>query len=299
MNNLPSTLLSQAKRYLFVLISTLLLSATCIAGELQLEIIPLKHRPADTLIDQIRPHMARDGSISASGNSLIIRSTPDNLAQLHVLINELDTPLAQLMISVRQGDRVGTSTKGYNSSTVITSGNSSIKIGNDGSRTITSKTNGGITTRVENSSVTIRRSTGSSNSGGISQVRATEGYPAYIHTGQQVPYTTSKGYGYDRYREQQYKDVVKGVYVTPRIVGDASVNLEIRVSNDKVKEQHKRNPNIETQGYEGVVSGQLGQWIPLGSINVTEEKHDKSLGRTYRTSKTQDLNIYLKVERVN
>jgi hypothetical protein len=276
-----------------------LVALSCYAAELQLEIIPLKHRPAETLIDQIRPHMARNGSISASGNSLIIRSTPENLAQLHVLIDELDTPLAQLMISVRQGDRVGTSTKGYSGNTVITSGNSSIKIGNDGSRTITSKSNGGITTRVENSSVTIRRSTGSSNSGGISQVRATEGYPAYIHTGQQVPYTTSRGYGYDRYREQDYKDVIKGVYVTPRIVGDNSVNLELKVSNDKVKEPHKRNPNIQTQGYQGVVSGQLGQWIPLGSINITEERHDKELGRSYRTSRSQDLNIYLKVERVN
>ncbi|BFM16227.1 secretin N-terminal domain-containing protein [Maricurvus nonylphenolicus] len=275
------------------------LSIACYAAELQLEIIPLKHRPAETLIDQIRPHMARNSTISASGNSLIIRSTAENIAQLHVLIDELDTPLAQLMISVRQGDRVGTSTKGYNSNTVITSGNSSIKIGNDGSRTITSKSNGGITTRIENSSVTIRRSTGTNNSGGISQVRATEGYPAYIHTGQQVPYTTSKGYGYDRYRDQEYKDVIKGVYVTPRIVGDDSVNLEIKVSNDKVKEQHKRNPNIQTQGYQGVVSGQLGQWIPLGSINITEEKHDEGLGRSYRTSRSQDLNIYLKVDRVN
>ncbi len=273
------------------------LPTSALAQQLHLEIIPLKHRPAETLIEQLRPLVKEPGSITASGNQLVIRSSRDELAQLHLLIDELDTPLAQVMISVRHGDRVGVSTKGYSTNSTITSGNSTITIGNDGNQKRTSK-KGGLTTTIDKSTVIINRSTGSRNNNQVSQVRATEGYPAYIHTGQQVPITTRSGYGNQREYNQEYKDVLQGFYVTPRLIGDNTVTLQIRVTNDQVKDAHKRDKTIKTQGYQSTVSGQLGQWISLGGINLNDNKTESGLGRSYSTKRSQDMNLYLKIDRI-
>jgi type II secretory pathway component GspD/PulD (secretin) len=281
---------------LFMLVISAL-SPSALAQQLQLEIIPLKHRPAATLIEQLRPLVKEPGSITASGNQLIIRSNRDELAQLHLLIDELDTPLAQVLISVRHGDRVGVSTKGYNTNSTITSGKSTITIGNDGNQKRISK-NGGLTTTIDKSTAIINRSTGSRNNNQVSQVRATEGYPAYIHTGQQVPITTRSGYGYQRQYDQEYKDVLQGFYVTPRLVGENTVTLQIRVTHDQVKDAHKRDKTIETQGYQSTISGQLGQWISLGGINLSDNKTDSGLGRSYSTKRSQDMNLYLKIDEI-
>ncbi len=283
---------------LLIILAFSCLSASVLAQQLQFEIIPLKHRPAETLIEQLRPLVKEPGSITASGNQLIIRSTREELAQLHLLIDELDNPLAQVIISVRHGDRVGVSTKGYTTNSTITSGKSTITIGNDGKRKRITTKNGGITTTVDQSTVIINRSTGSSNNNQVSQVRATEGYPAYIHTGQQVPVTTRSGYGYQRHYDQEYKDVLQGFYVTPRLVGENTVTLQIRVTHDQVKDEHKRDKTIKTQGYQSTISGQLGEWISLGGINLSDSKTDSGLGRSYTTQRSQDMNLYLKIDRV-
>ena len=284
---------------LLIMISCLL-SVGATAAELRMEIIPLKHRPADTLIEHLRPLVDAKGSVSAAGNQLIINSTPANLAQLHLLIDELDKPLAQLMITVRRGNQVGVSSSGYAGSGTITSGNGSIIVTNNGNTRTTTQSNGGIITHIDNSTVTINRSTASASQSGISQVRATEGYPAFIQSGQQIP-ITQRGYdGRNYYENQEYKDVVKGFYVTPQIVGDDRVTLSVRVVHDEAQQNnHNRNNTIRTESMQATVSGRLGEWVSLGGINQAEQNTDQGIARRYSTTRSGDTNLFIKVDRVN
>ncbi len=90
---------------LILLLSWLWLAAAA-AETQQVDIIVLKNRPAQTLIDVIRPLLAPGAGVSASGNQLVVRSTPEQIAELHLLIDQLDTPLTQFRLSVRlQADR--------------------------------------------------------------------------------------------------------------------------------------------------------------------------------------------------
>ena len=69
---------------LVLLIFTLLITAASRANNgLTLEVIALKHRPADSLVPLIRPLLPEGGSVNANGNQLIIHSNDKNLAQLN------------------------------------------------------------------------------------------------------------------------------------------------------------------------------------------------------------------------
>lgn len=76
------------------------------AGEL--EVIPLKHRRAEQLLPQLILFVESGGEIAGTGNTLFLRASPKNRAEIHALVDTLDTPPRRLMISVRQeGDDSG------------------------------------------------------------------------------------------------------------------------------------------------------------------------------------------------
>src|SRR3569833_3414032 len=68
---------------------------------------PQQHRPAADLLPQIEAFVAAGGVVKAADHQLIIRTRPNNLAELRDLIRQLDRPLHRLLITVRQvsGDR--------------------------------------------------------------------------------------------------------------------------------------------------------------------------------------------------
>lgn len=278
-------------------LSLLLFSLSAFA-QMRLEIIPLQHRPADTLVSQLRPLVDDGGSLQASGNQIIIRSNPQNIIELHLLIEALDIPLAQFMISVRHGQQTGLSERRIEANTTIRHGNTSISTGGITTR---SQSNDGASIGIDNNTrIIVQRSTRQGQQSGTHQLRATEGFPAYIQTGSQVPITLQGRDEYGRYREQQYKDVLQGVYVTPHLIGDHQVGLAIRTQHDSLKSNtSKRRPEIEVANYEGYVHGRLGEWIALGSLNQSGTTTNDGIARRHSTRTSKNLDVYLKIDRIS
>src|SRR5689334_17290558 len=85
------------------LIAGLLLSQlVCAADKQVLEVIPLGYHQADEVIPILRPLLAPGGTITGMKNQLIVRTTPDNLAELKQVLATVDSAPKRLMISVRQ-----------------------------------------------------------------------------------------------------------------------------------------------------------------------------------------------------
>jgi type II secretory pathway component GspD/PulD (secretin) len=68
------------------------------AGEL--EILQLRHRSADEVLEALRPLLEQGGSISGMGTKVMIRASAANRAELRKALAALDTALRRLTITV-------------------------------------------------------------------------------------------------------------------------------------------------------------------------------------------------------
>ena len=67
-----------------------------------MEIIPLQHRMTDDVVPILRPLVAPGGTITGMNNQLIIKTTPDNLAEIKNVLQSLDRSPRRLLITVKQ-----------------------------------------------------------------------------------------------------------------------------------------------------------------------------------------------------
>ncbi len=238
------------------LLFALLLSAAAWA-DYPLEVIPLKHQTVDRMLPLLRPFVEKDGTVTGMNGQLIIRTSPQNLAELKKIIDRFDRAPRQLRIAVRQGGAGR-----FRQRDIGVEGR--IPVGDKGSVTIGKPgkeegLHGRVSDRSRSYSTDEER-----------YVRATEGMPAFIQSGLSVPVISTGVDPWGRYRvEQRYRNVTSGFYVTPWVNGDR-VTLEISpfAARPTGTPQTFAVQNMTTR-----VSGRLGQWIPIGG---TAQRRDGS-----------------------
>jgi type II secretory pathway component GspD/PulD (secretin) len=86
------------------------------AGQNMLEIIPLRYRTVDQVLPALRPLLEPGGTLTGQGNQLIVRASPDNLADLRRALEVIDRPLRRLQISVRFDDAFDSTAQGIEAS---------------------------------------------------------------------------------------------------------------------------------------------------------------------------------------
>lgn len=90
-------------RFHNLIISILLsLPQIALAANMQLEIIPLQNRMVDDVIHIIRPLVVPGGTVTGMNNQLIVKTTPANLAEIKLTLNNIDHAPRRLMIIVKQ-----------------------------------------------------------------------------------------------------------------------------------------------------------------------------------------------------
>lgn len=78
-----------------------------------LEIVPLKHRTSEQVLPVLQPLVEKGGSISGSGDKILIRASKANRAQLRAALRAIDTPLRQLRITVMRDNGAGSAGQHY------------------------------------------------------------------------------------------------------------------------------------------------------------------------------------------
>jgi hypothetical protein len=280
------------------LVFTSMLAVTLLAQAQQtvLEVIDLKYRSADQIVPMLKPLLAPGGTISALQNRVIVRTTPQNLAELHKVLDAVDTMPKRLVISVRQqAAQSGETTEAEVSGSIGTDG---ARISVPGNR---SKQGAGAEVRKGDNVVRGRvlSSQSAATDRGVQTVQVLEGNEALIRIGQSVPVrsgnVTLTPLGTQISESVEYRDADTGFRVRPRVNGN-QVTLEISSRRDTIADPNAQSFNV--QRIDTVVSGRLGEWMEIGGADQSRVQTE---GRTIsrRTgSLSDDRKVFLKVDQL-
>lgn len=248
--------------------------------------LPVKYRTPESITPAIGPLIAPGGSISTSGNKLIIKTTAENFQEISLLIDELDTPVAQLLVSVRKEGVANSQQSGVSVNGGIKRGTIQLN-GQPLPKSTPYPNQDTVTTR---SRVTVNQSSGWGNKTSSYQLRAQEGEPVFIQTGQQIPIQSR--YGIVGGTTTEYHAVESGISFVARLAGE-TVILDISQQQQVPVEGNR----IETQSLRTQISGRLGEWISLGAMQDQLQSRDRAITRYQTQGSQSDSNIYVKIDR--
>jgi type II secretory pathway component GspD/PulD (secretin) len=260
-----------------------------------MSIIQLQNRTAEEVIPIVEPLLGAGDAISGQGFNIFLRSSPQTLTLVKDMIAVLDTPAKMLQVSVFQGSERDLSTLGVSANIQIKSGNASVDVGSGTDNN--NAAGGSITYGNAGSSASVSgiRTQESVEDNPVHHVRVTEGTEAYIETGEQIPYfygpaRTGRG-GFAGGVE--YKDVVTGFYVLPRIRGD---NVILEVSPFKSSRSNTGGDNIDVQSADTTITGRIGEWLLIGGVTEQMEQTRSEIGTTTTTQSSGNASIWIRAD---
>ncbi len=244
------------RRILLVLIASVL-TATALAQAFT-EVVPLRSRLPEDVIPAIRPLLGPDEGVSAFGNQLIVRATPERMEEIRQLLAAIDHPLRRLVIHVRQRDAhqgsIGTSPP-----------------------------------------LRDRRTLGQNERS--ERVQTVEGQPAFIRSGTEVPVPTWQSFGGGAlpFAQQgfEYRDATTGFFVTPRLAGDAVV---LEISRQAVHPGQGTPPAFSVTEAATTLRVRPGEWTTLGAVTSGTAQDRRGIVSSHGTRRAGDVAIQLMVE---
>ena len=262
-----------------LLILLLSLNSTLILADASvMEIIQLQNRTSEDISVVIAPLLEPQDRVIANGNTLIVKTTPARLKTLQQLINKLDTPIQNLIITVIQDQHMTAEALNARANIQVQGQHTS------NSAIIRGRINGHF-----------NQSRGQSNINNNQTVRTIEGRPAHIEVGKVQPIrrksTYHSPYGY--HETTTTTDFIKattGFAVTPRLAGSHQVILDVAPWSDRFNKYGA----IETQGAQTTVRVNLGEWVEIGSIS--EDSYTQRNGFLSHSSRNQSNNLHILIK---
>lgn len=267
-----------------LLLILLLHCNTLIAGN-PMEIIQLKARPAGEIIPIIKPLLDPGSTLTGMNNQLIIRATPEQIAEIRKLLEQIDRPARKLIIYVRHGASYDLNRDGV-------SIDINKKLGRH-TRIVTGRRTPPGTARLRTRSASTRNQLDSTQ-----HVQTLEGKSAFIATGKSVPIdeqtTIISGGVVQQQNTVRYRDVTTGFYVIPYLNGD-QVTLNI---SPQMQRQGSIHGTYDISSAHTMVRGQVGEWITIGGIASSVDRNRYDILRRSKTSGHDERSIQLLVQEI-
>ncbi|MGD2084106.1 MAG: hypothetical protein PVF91_14180 [Chromatiales bacterium] len=245
-----------------------ILGLSSAAAAPRLEVIELHSRSAKEMIPMIAPLLDPGTSLSGTGYQLIAKAEPEQLVELRRLVHQLDTPLRNLVISVRQVTRGEAQAREIGASGRVGSG------------------------EPASIDLELRAQADALSRDGSYRVRTLEGREAFVRAGRRVPYRSSLG----RYGSTvDYQTVSSGFFVTPHLRG-GNVQLEISPRQERLR-PGPPGP-IDTRQASTVVTGALGEWITLADVDEREESRERGIASRSSAAADEEYVTQVRVELV-
>ena len=280
------------KKFLPTLI-LLVAAAAANAERMVLEVITLQHRLVRDVLPILQPVLAPGGTATGTSNQLIVRSSPENLAEIHAVLHAIDTRIKQLRITITQDLSAVAQAQSEALSGHLHADDFATGVPDHDAI-------GGaeIGLETDQGSVTYRtqRTRTQEDSTNTHFVLGMEGQPAFIATGHQIPQPSQESatpYGGTVKSGIHYQPVSSGLYVTPRLEGDRVV---LEVAPQLERTDPYGSGAIETHRAQTTVSGRLGEWISVGGANIASGGHDAELLARTRRQSDNSYSIWIKVE---
>lgn len=240
-----------------------------------LETITLRHRNADQILPQVQPFVGPGGVVTGVNDTLFVRASAANLAEIRKLVASLDVPVRRLMISVRQGSDETTESAGAGVAGRVGVG--------DGKPSVDAR-------------VSVYRSDRMGRRDGTQQVQTVDGGRAAIMSGQsmlipmrQVVMTPTGAIVSQTWVQ---RDLGTGFVAVPRLNGDL-VTLEISPMDDT---PGPVPGSVNVRRLTTTVSGRLGEWIDLGGTAGEESAREDGIARYGTRSASRQRRLLLKVD---
>jgi len=255
-------------------VSGVVLSMLLAAGALAqqtLEFIPLRHSTVEQVLPQLRPFLEPGGTLTGQSGQLIVRASPENVAELRRILETIDRPARRLVISVRFDDAGEDSRRALEAGGTISNRRSEIEV------------------RAQDSS---RRSEER-----VSQrLQVLEGGRALIATGQartapQRQYIQTPA-GVISQEVQVMQEVATGFEVSPRVSGER-VFLDIAPQRERFV---GGSGAIESQRAATSVAGRLGEWFEIGGAVESASRDDRGILSSRSSGGSRTRAIWVKVE---
>jgi hypothetical protein len=221
----------------------------------EMAIITVHNRPAEDLVEVLRPLVEPRGSVAFMNDRLIIRTLPGAMASIRKMVAELDVAPRSLMLTIRrQGHRTDTQES--------IEGSGMVSAGDTNAITTRSGVRGTVTNESRASRVVVGGAFGSSTvdttSGALQQVQALEGRKAFIGTGVETPqFVTAAPWPVT----VAGQSALSGFHALSRVSGDL-VRVEIWISDDHMAPSGR----VRTDRLTTTLSGRIGEWLSLGGI---------------------------------
>lgn len=267
------------------------------AAGMALEVIPLQNRTVEDVIPVIRPLLPAGASVSGMNNQLVIKSTPESIAEVKELLLSIDHRLRRLLITVKQDAQTQSLDTGRAISGHFDDGEVIVESEDQRQRRGASVTVGDENGDHLRYRTLSERDTG--DEGNSFRVQTVEGQAAFIESGLSVPIpqrNVAVVPGTVVVQDTvQYYDAASGFYVLPRVTGD---NVMLLVSPYMTRIEPGRLPVFDVQSAETTLSGRLGEWIPLGGIEQESYHTGREDLATTSHQAAETRNILIKVDEI-
>ncbi|MGZ5008650.1 MAG: hypothetical protein ACXWFI_13395 [Methylobacter sp.] len=243
----------------------ILLGSSAFAADTIIEVIPLSNRPAVEIIPLLAPLLGESAQLVDNGSNLLVKTTPDKLAEIKTIISQLDARQSNLVITVIQSRQ--TTADELNAA-------AGIQPSLSGGRII------GHVYQTQDKSADEN----------TQAIRTLDGVPARITVGKLYPGQNYSDYAYST--ETQYTETTTGFSVTPRLAGQ-QVILSVSPWSDKMNGRGQ----ISTQNAQSTIRINLGEWTEIGGAGEASNTNNKLIN-TRQTDKSR-MHILVKVDRVD
>jgi type II secretory pathway component GspD/PulD (secretin) len=259
---------------LLALIFISLLNSSAFAADTVIEVIPLGNRPAFEIIPLLAPLLGDTAQLIDNGSNLLLKTTPDKLAEIKAIVSQLDVRQNNLIITVMQSRQ-----------TTADELNAAVRAQLNVSANDPLKSGG----RIIGHLYQTQEKDADKN---IQTVRTLEGIPAHIQVGNAYPIQNFSVYGYPS--GTQYTEATTGFAVTPRLAGQ-QVTLSVAPWSDKMRGQGQ----IQTQNAQSTIRINLGEWVELGGAGENTSASANSTVVNTRQAGGSQMRILVKVDRVD
>jgi len=250
----------------------------------QMQVIDLQYRRADDLIPILQPLLEPGDAITGLDDKLFVRADPATMERVFQVLEAIDQPPRQLVITVGQDSAADVSNAGVRGTATLSSGDVSVGVnrppGTDDSARVVAVDRG--------------RQASMRN---LSSVRALDGTEAYIAVGQQVPVTSTQvtpGWGGPVVTQStSFRDVSTGFYATARVNGDM---VTLSISPRQQSYDPARGGTIHTAGADSTINARLGEWVELGAVRESGSGADGGLLVWGRRTAQSQYTTWIKVE---
>lgn len=257
---------------LFLLLSLSGLSA--VADEMQ--IFELKGATPQELIPLIKPFVGPDGTVTGMHNQLIVRTSAERMAEIRKILQEFDRAPRRLLIHVRD---------------------SAPNAAERNRIDLSLRTPHLQTGESENNSLRLKHYSTESRETNLRTLQTLEGQPTLITSGISRPEVTRGGYiigprGGGFQTDYDYKEIDSGFYASVHLVGD---RVRIEITTQK-QAPIRGSSTISHQATSNVVSGRIGEWLPLASTRTQQESKRSGISSRASSESATESELWVKVE---